>query len=66
MQKWQRWQRNGFSKQCRQQKAQAQGSSAGKAAEALGAKLKALSAEAIAEAMAAENVRVKEELLSQL
>ena len=47
-------------------RAQGQGASAGKAAEALGAELKALAAEAVAKAMAAEKVRVKEELLSQL
>ena len=47
-------------------RAQGQGMSAEKAAGALGAKLKALAAEAVAEAMAAEKVRVKKELLSQL
>ena len=63
----QRWQRSGFSRQCRQQELRVKGSpgSAEKAAEALGAKLTALAAEAVAEAMAAEKVRVKEELLSR-
>ena len=45
-------------------RAQGQGASAEKAEEALGAELTALATEAVAEAMAAEKVRVKEELLS--
>ena len=48
-------------------RAQGQEASAEKAAAALGTKLTALAAEvAVAEAMAAEKVRVREELLSQL
>ena len=60
-----KWQRSEFSRQCWQQEFKVKSVSVEKAAEALGAKLTALAAEVVAEAMA-EKVRVKEELLSRL